>query len=120
MAMTLYEKPTWSKCREAVSLLKSRRFDFTRIDYYTDPLDEATLTRLLKAMALSPRDLIRTNEAVYKNLDLKNLALSDQELIALMVEHPDLVQRPILEVDGRAVLGRPPECILDLLSATPK
>jgi arsenate reductase (glutaredoxin) len=83
-------------------------------------LDEATLTRLLKAMALSPRDLIRTNEAVYKNLDLKNLALSDQELIALMVEHPDLVQRPILEVDGRAVLGRPPECILDLLSATPK
>lgn len=65
---------------------------------------------------MSPRDLMRTNEQVYKDLDLKNRDLSDQDLVGLMVQHPDLVQRPILEVDGRAVLGRPTERILDLLS----
>jgi arsenate reductase (glutaredoxin) len=66
-------------------------------------------------MKLAPRDLLRTSEAVYKELGLAGSELSDDELIALMIEHPDLIQRPIVERGGRAVLGRPVENIKALL-----
>jgi arsenate reductase len=80
-----------------------------------EPLDRATLTRLLREMNARPHDILRTNEQIYQDLDLKRRALSDDELIALMVQHPDLVQRPILEVGDRAVLGRPTERMSALL-----
>ena len=66
-------------------------------------------------MKLSPRDLLRKSEAVYRELELGRRELSDEEIIALMVEHPDLIQRPIVERGARAVLGRPVENILPLL-----
>ncbi len=66
-------------------------------------------------MGLRPREVMRTGEAVYKALGLGSRDASDDELIALMVQHPDLVQRPILEIDGRAVLGRPTERIQEFL-----
>lgn len=73
------------------------------------------LRELLKKMKLAPRDLLRTSEAVYKELSLGRRDLSDEELIALMIEHPDLIQRPIVERGQRAVLGRPIENIRALL-----
>jgi arsenate reductase (glutaredoxin) len=66
-------------------------------------------------MALSPRDLLRTSEAIYRELGLGKGEHSDDELIALMIEHPDLMQRPIVERGTRAVLGRPVENIKELL-----
>ena len=66
-------------------------------------------------MGLRPREVMRTGEAAYKALGLGSRDASDDELIALMVQHPDLVQRPILEIDGRAVLGRPTERIQEFL-----
>ena len=66
-------------------------------------------------MGISPRELLRTGEAVYKELGLGKREVSDDELIRLMVEHPDLIQRPIVERGGRAVLGRPTERIRELL-----
>jgi arsenate reductase len=66
-------------------------------------------------MGVGPRELLRTGEAIYKELGLARRELSDDELIRLMAEHPDLIQRPIVERGGRAVLGRPAERIKDLL-----
>jgi arsenate reductase len=66
-------------------------------------------------MRLEPRDILRTSEAIYRELGLGKRELSDDELIALMIEHPDLIQRPIVERGNRAVLGRPVENIRELL-----
>lgn len=113
--ITLYEKPTCSKCREAVALLQARGVDFARVNYYIEPLDRATLTRLLQAMGARPQEIVRTNEALYKELGLDRREIGDEEWIDLLVQHPDLVQRPIVEIDGRAALGRPVERIAELL-----
>ena len=89
--------------------------DFEKVNYYVEPIGEVKLRELLAKMGLAPRELLRTGEAVYKQLELGKRELSDDELIRLMAEHPDLIQRPIVERGGRAVLGRPTERIKDLL-----
>jgi len=85
------------------------------VNYYTAPLDERKLRELLRKMGLSPRDLLRTSEAVYRELGLGKGEFSDDEIIALMLKHPDLIQRPIVERGARAVLGRPVENVKALL-----
>jgi arsenate reductase len=87
------------------------------VNYYTAPLDEQRLRELLKKMKLAPRDLLRTGEAVYRELGLGKGEFSDDEIIALMLKHPDLIQRPIVERGARAVLGRPVENIRELLTS---
>ena len=89
--------------------------DFEKVNYYVEPLGEAKLRELIGKMGIAPRELLRTGEAVYKELGLSRRELSDDELIRLMAEHPDLVQRPIVERGGHAVLGRPTEKIKELL-----
>ncbi len=113
--ITVYEKPTCTKCREADRLLRESGVDFEKVNYYLEPIGEAKLRELLKKMGIAPRELLRTSEAVYKELNLGQGEHSDDELIRLMAEHPDLIQRPIVERGERAVLGRPTERIKDLL-----
>lgn len=96
-------------------LLRESGVDYERVNYYIEPLTEERLRELLTKMKLSPRDILRTREAVYKELELGTRDLSDDELIALMTKHPDLIQRPIVERGERAVLGRPVENIKPLL-----
>ena len=96
-------------------LLRESGIAFEKVNYYTAPLTEQKLRELLKKMKLQPRELLRTSEAVYRELNLGKRELSDDELIALMVEHPDLIQRPIVERGRRAVLGRPVENVKELL-----
>ena len=88
---------------------------FEKVNYYIEPLDEKKLRELLKKMKLAPRDILRTSEAVYRELGLGKNDFSDDRIIALMVEHPDLIQRPIVERGSRAVLGRPVENVKALL-----
>ena len=78
-------------------------------------MSKKKLTELLRKMNLKPREVMRKGEAIYKELGLGKRELSDSELIALMVEHPDLLQRPIVERGDRAVLGRPTENVKELL-----
>ncbi len=113
--LTIYEKPTCTTCRSTVKLLNERGIEFTDVDYYIDPLSAAKIAELLDKAGITPRDLLRTKEQVYKDLGLRDSGHSDVELIELMAEHPDLVQRPIAERGPRAVLCRPPERILELL-----
>jgi arsenate reductase len=79
------------------------------------PLSEKKLRELVKKMGIKPRELLRTSEAIYRKLGPGKKELSDDQLISLMVKHPDLIQRPIVERGDRAVLGRPPENIKNLL-----
>ena len=95
--------------------LRESGVDFSKVNYYLEPLNQEQLTGLLRKMKMKPRELLRTNEPIYRELGLARKELSDAELIALMVEHPDLIQRPIVERGDRAVLGRPTENVKPLL-----
>jgi arsenate reductase len=113
--ITIYQKPTCSTCREAVQLLKESGETFTAVNYYEQPFDKARLKSLLKKAGLSPRDVLRTKEDIYRELGLAKKTLTDDELIELMVKHPDLIQRPIVEKGDTAILARPAESIKTLL-----
>jgi arsenate reductase len=86
-----------------------------KVNYITAPLGEKKLRELIRKMQIAPRKLLRTNEAIYRELNLGERELTDEEIIALLVEHPTLLQRPIVERGDRAVLGRPVENIRALL-----
>ena len=96
-------------------LLRESGVPFEKVNYYVEPLSKKKLTELVRKLGMKPRDILRKGEAVYKELGLGDREVSDSELIALMVEHPDLLQRPIVERGDRAVLGRPTENVKELL-----
>ncbi len=96
-------------------LLRESGIPFEKVNYYVEPLSRKKLTELIRKMKLKPRDLLRKSEPVYKELGLAKDEFSDTELIDLMIEHPDLLQRPIVERGDRAVLGRPTENVKELL-----
>ena len=96
-------------------LLRESGIPFEKVNYYVEPLSRKKLTELIRKMKLKPRDLLRKGEPIYKELGLANNEFSDSELIDLMIEHPDLLQRPIVERGDRAVLGRPTENVKELL-----
>jgi len=111
----IYHKPTCSTCRQAVQLLKESGRPFTAINYYEQPFTKSQLKALLKKAKLSPKDVLRTKEDIYKNLGLAKKTLSDDELIDVMIQHPDLIQRPIVEKGEKALLARPAETVKNIL-----
>jgi arsenate reductase (glutaredoxin) len=115
MKITVYQKPTCTTCRQVYAALKESGVDFDAVDYYTDPIPKAKLKELLKKMGIAARELLRTREDVYKRLKLADRDLSDGEILDLMVEHPDLIQRPIVEKGSRAILARPAERLKEIL-----
>lgn len=113
--LIVYEKPTCTKCREMDRLLLESGVDFEKINYYIAPLTKKKLRELLSKMKLAPRDLLRKSEPIYRELGIGKEEFTDEQLISLMVENPDLIQRPIVERGNRAVLGRPVENVKTLL-----
>ena len=111
----IYQKPTCSKCRATLQILNDRGAEFDSINYYETPLKVEELRGLIEKLGVSPRDLLRKDEQVYRELKLGHRDLTDDELISLMVENPDLMQRPIVVSGDRAVLARPPENVEELL-----
>jgi arsenate reductase len=112
--ITIYHKPTCTTCRQAVQMLKDSGKPFTAINYYEQPFTKAQLKNLLKRAGLAPRDVLRTKEEIYQELGLAKKDLSDDELLDLMVKHPDLIQRPIVEKGEKAILARPADSIKKL------
>jgi arsenate reductase len=96
-------------------LLRESGVDFEKVNYYNQPLTKQKLAELIRKMKIKPRELLRTSESIYRELDLGKEEFSDEEIISLMVKHPDLIQRPIVERGNRAVLGRPTENVKSLL-----
>jgi arsenate reductase len=96
-------------------LLRESGVAFEKVNYYLAPLGEKKLRELIKKLGIKPRELLRTSEGIYRELGLGKKDFSDDEIISLMVKHPDLMQRPIVERGARAVLGRPTENVKALL-----
>ena len=115
MNVTVYHNPRCSKSRQALALLHERGIEPNIVRYLETPPDTGTLSVILDRLGLEPRQLMRRNEQVYRDLDLANQSLSRDELIATMVENPVLIERPIVVAGEQVVLGRPPENVLSLL-----
>jgi arsenate reductase len=113
--LTVYEKPTCTTCRNLVALLEERGIDFERVNYHIDPLPEDKLRELVAKTGGSPADVLRRKEPIFKELGLDKREASDDELFRLMAEHPQLLERPVVERGDRAVLARPVERVLELL-----
>jgi arsenate reductase (glutaredoxin) len=113
--IVIYQKPTCTTCRQVHAALKESGVDFEAVNYYLDPIPKTKLKDLLRKMGMKPRDLLRTKEAIYKELKLGEQNLSDSQIIDLMVEHPDLIQRPIVEKGARAILARPAERLKEIM-----
>ena len=112
---TIYHNPRCSKSRQTLQLLQEHGIEPEVVLYLETPPTNDTLSSLLHKLGIGARDLLRTGEDAYKQLQLKDSGLSDAQLIEAMVQHPKLIQRPIVVKGDRAVLGRPPENVLELL-----
>lgn len=113
--LTIYQKPTCTTCRQVYNILKESGVDFEAVDYYIEPLSKKKLKGLLKKMRISARELLRSKEPIFRELDLAHKQLSDDELVDFMVKYPDLIQRPIVEKGEKAILARPAERIKEIL-----
>jgi len=115
MAVTIYHNPRCSKSRQTLQLLQERGIEPEIVEYLKTPPDRATLKGVLDQLGLKPRDLMRTREPEYRELQLDDPALSDEALIDAMLAHPKLIERPIVITDQGVALGRPPENVLQVL-----
>ena len=112
----LFHNPRCSKSRGALELLRERGIEPDLVHYLDTPPSGDELRELLRMLELSARALLRTGEDEYAALDLADPTLPESVLIDAMVAHPRLIERPILVHAGRAVIGRPPERVLELLA----
>jgi arsenate reductase len=113
--LTLYHNPRCSKSRGALELLEARGLTPNVVRYLETPLNATQIKALLGKLGISARQLLRTGEDEYKMLQLADESLSEAQLIDAIAQHPKLMERPILEVGDKAVIGRPPENVLELL-----
>ncbi len=112
----IYHNPRCSKSRHALQILNEQGIDADVVEYLKEPPDFDMLQKILQMLGIAPRDLIRKGEDLYKDLQLDRSELSDDELIQAMVDNPKLIERPIVIRNGKAVIGRPPEKVLDVLT----
>src|SRR5690606_30268027 len=115
MSFTLYHNPRCSKSRQALQLLQEQGVEPELRKYLDEPLDLDELKQLLSQLNMTPRQLMRTGEEIYRELDLANIELDDAQLLDALVQHPRLIERPILSDGKKALVGRPPEQVLQLL-----
>lgn len=115
MPIRLYHNPRCSKSREALALLREHGVEPQVVEYLKLPPTATELDQLLTQLGLEPRQLMRRGEAVYKELDLDRPTLSRAALIDAMATHPILIERPIAVSAERAVVGRPPHKVLELI-----
>jgi len=112
--ITVYEKPTCTTCRKVTKALIESGVDFEKVNYFIDPFSKTRLKSLLKKMKMKPSELLRKSEKIYKELKIKDKKLTEEQILDLMIKHPDLVQRPIIEKGSKAILARPPERIKEI------
>jgi arsenate reductase (glutaredoxin) len=113
--LMVYEKRTCTTCKNLATLLEERGIDFDRVDFHVEPLSEDEIRELVRKTGRPARELFRAREPVYKELGLGEREVEDDEAIALMAEHTELMQRPVVVRGDRAVLARPVERVDELL-----
>ncbi len=115
MTVSIYHNSRCSKSRTTLELIQQQGIEPEIIEYLKTPPDRETLEGLIALLGISPRDLMRKGEDVYKENNLGDPGLSDDQLIEAMLENPILIERPIVVNGKKAVIGRPPENVLDIL-----
>ncbi len=115
MKATIYHNPRCSKSRETLGLLETKAVDVEVILYLETPPSRDTLVDLIARMSLSPRELLREGEPIFKTLGLSDPSLNDKALIDAMIAHPILMNRPIVATSTGVKLCRPVEAVLGLL-----
>lgn len=113
--MKIYHNPRCRKSREALNLLQEQGVEPTIVEYLNTPLSKSELSDVISKLGIRPEELLRKGEAIFKS-DFKGKDLSDEEWIDAMIEHPKLMERPIVVSGSKAVVGRPPEKVLELLA----
>ncbi len=109
----IYHNPRCSKSRQGLQILKDNKVDFEIVQYLKQTPTKEELTDIINKLGIKPIDLVRKQEKIWKE-NYKGKELSDNEIIQAMVENPKLIERPIVIKENKAVLGRPPENILEL------
>jgi len=115
MPITIYHNPRCTKSRLSLALLNEKGFKPTIIEYLNHPPDHETLKSILTKLGISARELMRTNEQAYKDAKLDAPELTEDQLIDAMISQPVLIERPIVIHGNKAVIGRPPENILEII-----
>ena len=115
MSVTIYHNPRCSKSRQTLQIIRDKGIEPQTIEYLKTPPSAEALKSILQKLGVSARDLMRKGESVYKQKKLDDPDLSEDALIAAMAEDPILIERPIVLVSGKAVIGRPPERVLSIL-----
>ncbi len=111
----IYHNPRCSKSRQTLALLEEHGIEPTIIEYLHTPPSAKELKELLQLLEMKPRELLRHSEPLYKELALDNAKLTDAQIIKIMTTNPILIERPIVVVNKKAVIGRPPENVLDII-----
>jgi len=114
--ITIYLKPTCTTCKKAVAILDEKSVGYERIDYYKQKLSKKELTDLIKKLNINPKDILRKRATVYSELGLeqKKLALSD--IVNLVLQYPDLLERPIVVCGEEVIVARPAGKLKNLIS----
>ena len=115
MTVTIYHNPRCSKSRQTLELLRTQGLEPNIIEYLKTPPGKSELTGILALLGMGPRELMRKKEAEYKASGLEDAGLSDDRLLDAMIEHPVLIERPIVLANGKAAIGRPPENVLAII-----
>ena len=114
--LIIYINPNCSKSRETLIILEQHGKTPKIIDYLDNPPDKKALKRIIELLGISPREPLRTSEPAYLTANLDRDSASDEEILDAISEYPSILQRPIVVMGNRAVIGRPPERVLDLIS----
>ncbi|MCY4362620.1 MAG: arsenate reductase (glutaredoxin) [Gammaproteobacteria bacterium] len=115
MTVTIYHNPRCSKSRQTLELLRSRGLEPDIVEYLKTPPGKSELSGILALLGMGPRELMRKKETKYKANGLDGAGLSDDQLLDALIEHPVLIERPIVLANGKAAIGRPPETVLDII-----
>ena len=115
MTVTIYHNPRCSKSRQTLELLRRQGLEPAIIEYLKTPPDRDELSGILTLLGLPPRELMRKKEEAYKANGLDAGDLSDDQLLDALLEHPVLMERPVVLANGKAAIGRPPENVLEIL-----
>jgi len=115
MTVTIYHNPRCSKSRQTMQLIESSGIAPQVIEYLKQPPGYEDLENVLNLLGMEPRELMRTQEKAYKENNLDDPGLTREDLIKAMIEHPILIERPIVLHNGKAIIGRPPEKVRDIL-----
>ena len=115
MKVKIYHNPRCSKSRQTLEILKNKNCDIEIIEYLKVPMALKELKDILSKLNYEPRDLIRKGEDIYKKENLANTSLTSNTLMKKMILNPILIERPIVVFNDKAVVGRPPEKVLEIL-----